>query len=455
MYNFASQIQQPQAQNPLAQAAQFSQIQNGQTQNALAQAQLNGVNKAQADQDALTAKLQALGPGATASDAANAAMGLGQVSNALAFQKSDMENKVAGSTLAKNTADAEKTKYETAKAQIGGVISSLAVANDRQSAMDLLDAAGKSHQIDQAHVDQMKASIPTDPAQFGAWRQQSLMSSLNGVDQVHAAEKQTELKQTALRDQQSNTIAQGNLGVAQTNAQTQQGQLGVAQGNSKEAARHNLATEGTAQQNANTEQVKALQAAGNVTEAQAKGAMYGQRLKAVEPIITNLQNSKNVNLPMVTAANADSVLTNLKNWAVNNKSTPEERQLAQAILDGTTAIARPQSGAAIGAQELIKFMTQYMPQDGDDKVTLAQKANNRMREANGLQVMAGPAWALNEKLNANLPALPMNSNPTVSNGMPGVNVAPSANRGQPTGGTAPIGTPTPVAGQPGWSVQVH
>ena len=73
------------------------------------------------------------------------------------------------------------------------------------------------------------------------------------------------------------------------------------------------------------------------------------------------------------------------------------QQYRQAQENWVTANLRPESGAAIGVDEMAKEITKYFPQANDKPETIAQKQRARRDTELAMTVRAGPAYKLVEK----------------------------------------------------------
>lgn len=120
-----------------------------------------------------------------------------------------------------------------------------------------------------------------------------------------------------------------------------------------------------------------------LNEGQANAALYADRMRAAEPIISSksdeglsLQNRAASKIPV----------------AGNFLVTPGYQQLEQAQRDFINATLRRESGAVISPSEFENAAKQYFPQPGDSAETVAQKARNRKTAADGIARAAGPAY---------------------------------------------------------------
>jgi hypothetical protein len=75
--------------------------------------------------------------------------------------------------------------------------------------------------------------------------------------------------------------------------------------------------------------------------------------------------------------------------AGNYMISKEYQQYSQAKRNFINSILRQESGAAIGKDEFANAEQQYFPQPGEGPEVIAQKAANRRRVIEGLQVAAG------------------------------------------------------------------
>jgi hypothetical protein len=121
-------------------------------------------------------------------------------------------------------------------------------------------------------------------------------------------------------------------------------------------------------------------AAGKKTEVQAKAEIFANKME---------QSNKSI---------SDSIGTSLSGKIAsglplgNYVQTPEYQKYKQASSNFITALLRQESGAAISKTEFDRYEREYMPQPGDGKEVLAQKAEARRVAIDGMKKGAGPGY---------------------------------------------------------------
>jgi hypothetical protein len=76
----------------------------------------------------------------------------------------------------------------------------------------------------------------------------------------------------------------------------------------------------------------------------------------------------------------------------NYLQSTEYQKYKQAASNFITALLRKESGAAIGKEEFDRYDKEYMPQPGDSREVLAQKAEARQVAIDGMKKGAGPGY---------------------------------------------------------------
>lgn len=139
-----------------------------------------------------------------------------------------------------------------------------------------------------------------------------------------------------------------------------------------------------------------------LTEAQAKATGYYGRARDAEAVLKNLpsrsfggaavgmaQNVKNI--PYIGDA-IGGVVTPLTNPLLD----PAQQKFENAADAFLAAVLRQESGAAISATERSEYRKIYIPEYGDSKEVLAQKAANRATAIEALRTGAGPGVLKNQ-----------------------------------------------------------
>lgn len=122
------------------------------------------------------------------------------------------------------------------------------------------------------------------------------------------------------------------------------------------------------------------------TEGQANAALYADRMKEAEAILSK---------PAISDASANRLQRGLSGVPIygNSLVSPEFQQADQAKRNYINATLRRESGAVISPDEFANAEKQYFPQPGDSKQVLEQKARNRKTAIDGISNAAGPSYA--------------------------------------------------------------
>lgn len=123
--------------------------------------------------------------------------------------------------------------------------------------------------------------------------------------------------------------------------------------------------------------------AGRMTEGQANAALYADRMRQAEPII-----SANERAGLDPTGKALEKIPVAGNYAQSS----EYQQLEQARRNFINATLRRESGAVISDEEFKNANIQYFPQPGDKPEVLKQKAANRRAAIDGISRAAGPSY---------------------------------------------------------------
>lgn len=121
-----------------------------------------------------------------------------------------------------------------------------------------------------------------------------------------------------------------------------------------------------------------------MTEGQANAALYADRMRASEKVISEMEAE---GLDPVTRGIAKIPLAG--NYLVGSRF----QQLDQAKRDFINATLRRESGAVISPAEFESADKQYFPVPGDSSETLAQKKQNRRIALEGISRAAGKSYA--------------------------------------------------------------
>lgn len=122
------------------------------------------------------------------------------------------------------------------------------------------------------------------------------------------------------------------------------------------------------------------------TEGQANAALYAQRMKDAEAVLSR---------PEIEAASGSAQQRLFSNvpMAGNYIVSKEYQQAEQAQRNFINAVLRRESGAVISPAEFENAQKQYFPEPGDSQEKLALKRQNRMTAIQGIENAAGPQYA--------------------------------------------------------------
>lgn len=121
-------------------------------------------------------------------------------------------------------------------------------------------------------------------------------------------------------------------------------------------------------------------AAGKKTEVQAKAEIFGNKMELANKSITD----------DVGTSLAGKIASGIP--LGNYAQSAEYQKYKQASSNFITAMLRQESGAAIGPAEFQRYDREYMPQPGDSREVLAQKAEARRVAIEGMKKGAGPSY---------------------------------------------------------------
>lgn len=130
-----------------------------------------------------------------------------------------------------------------------------------------------------------------------------------------------------------------------------------------------------------------------LTEGQSNALMFATRMEDANKEIAALA-ARGTLMPSVAKQSAENVpvLGRVLGAAVNVTQTAEQQQVEQAKRNFINALLRKESGAAIGQDEFRNADRQYFPQVGDSAAVIEQKRRNRELAAKTM-MMAVPEQA--------------------------------------------------------------
>lgn len=235
--------------------------------------------------------------------------------------------------------------------------------------------------------------IPTDPAGFARWQQQSvvgmdrfLSSTAPRPQQIRAGDR------VVIVDMNPNSPTYGQeQGAVDVNATPGQQMvheraLARAQGREDLAANKPPAgyrwTAGGALEPIPGGPADKTAGPGRpapaLTEGQSNALMFAARMEDANKEIAALA-ARGTLMPSVAKQSAENVpvLGRVLGAAVNVTQTAEQQQVEQAKRNFINALLRKESGAAIGQDEFRNADRQYFPQVGDSPAVIEQKRRNR------------------------------------------------------------------------------
>ena len=223
--NIALGVKPLQVENPMNQYAMLSQIQAGQNQNALAQYQLAASKRAEESQNIqnqLYAKHYNAETGQVNKQglmADLAAQNQGVLIPKLQAQFTEEEHKqnVNKEVLARTSG----LQYTQQMKQYNNAISHIGALNTPQEAIASIKESLAKGDIDQAKADTLVESLNAAP-NFLDWKKKIVLGSMEGKDQLHQQYQEATLGETIRSHKVNESIAGGNLNVAQSNLKINQ-----------------------------------------------------------------------------------------------------------------------------------------------------------------------------------------------------------------------------------------
>jgi hypothetical protein len=233
-------------------------------------------------------------------------------------------------------------------------------------------------------VEQMAASIPTDPQGFQRWRQQAAIGMEKFMQEQRMLAANAE---TARHNVAGEKTAAGNLALARErlnfDKSAPRGQFletptGYVLGDPRAGTvAPVLGPDG--------KQVQGKAADRALTDSQAKANLFGSRMQEADKILSSL-TGKYSPAAVQTKMGAEKLpgIGGAAGWAGNAMLSEESQQAEQAMRDFVNAVLRRESGAVISDSEFANAQKQYFPQPNDTDKNLKQKARNRQIAIEGL-----------------------------------------------------------------------
>lgn len=128
------------------------------------------------------------------------------------------------------------------------------------------------------------------------------------------------------------------------------------------------------------------------TEFQGKSATFGSRAQEADRILQELDGQYSpAGINFKQYAGNIPIVGGISGASANSALSDASQKAEQAQRDFVNAVLRQESGAAIGKDEFDNAKKQYFPQPGDGKEVIAQKAANRKLVIQGFLNNAGNA----------------------------------------------------------------
>lgn len=207
--------------NPLRTVQQYEndiiagrQGQQALQQNALAlevgQAGLQDRRRALQEQDAIRGAISALGPSASPDSQINALRGLGTptaYAQAESLQKQMLDRQKQGAEIGKYEADAKAKQLETQYKALEYGVQSLQAAQTPEQAAQMINGGVTGGHWSMQDAQELLRSMPRDPMQFPAWREQQMQRVLPAKEAIEAQYKQ----RTATETERANKARESGL----------------------------------------------------------------------------------------------------------------------------------------------------------------------------------------------------------------------------------------------------
>lgn len=342
-----------------------------------------------------------------------------------AFEQADaLDRRAAEAQRAQTGADAQKQEAMHQRLKVYREALGGGMVTDPQAAAQWLraqyeDPATSEYMLRLAGpFDAAAKRIPTDPAGFARWQQQSVIGMDKFIQSTAPKPQQVRVgDRVAIVDMNPNSPTYGteqqSIDVNATPGQQMLHERAVAKAQGRGAAPVGRSSGGASSGGKAPSGYRwaaggALEAipggpadkgasAGKppaaLTEGQSNALMFGARMGAANEEIDQLA-AKGTNMPSVLKQSAENIplVGRMAGAAVNSTQTPAQQQVEQAKRDFINALLRKESGAAIGQDEFKNADRQYFPQVGDSPAVIAQKRRNR-ELAQQTMMMAVPEHA--------------------------------------------------------------
>ncbi len=314
-------------------------------------------------------------------------------------------------------ADTQAKLVATKRKAFEYVIQGLQMANDPQTAAQMVSGAVAQGAMSMQQAQQFAAGIPQDPAQFAQWRVGTLRSILAAKDQLPKIETRnlggtTDTIATDVFGNGSRVInsARNTMtpGEGARLAEDRR-QFGIREARMAET---DNATVGKPFEVTGPDGVPILvrqDKKGNITrvdgfgpkagagkplnDAQSKALLFGSRMQESNKTLSELED-EGVLRPGAVSQTAQSAaglvpfmgdkLAEVAATGTNWTQSPEQQRVDQAQRDFINAVLRRESGAVISPSEFANAARQYFPAVGDKPEQIAQKRRNRELATRGI-----------------------------------------------------------------------
>lgn len=377
--------------------------------------QVRAAQQAEDDQNRMMNILRGLPSDVTDADRVNALRGGGFFNQADSLEKSLIDRRKGEASAMKDEQDAQKQKILNAHTLLQHGIQSLQTADTRDQAIAAINDGVSKGYWSMADAQKRAASIPSDPAQYQQWRQNSLKAILDAKEQLPKIDTRntggsTETLsidpvtgQTRVVNSVQNTQSPDN---AATVAATIRGQ-NLTDARAREATAATMTKPFEVTGPDGTPMLVQQDKRGNVvpvqgfgpkagaakplTEGQAKANLFGTRMQESHAILNDLADQGVTRGSLVKqGAEAVPLIGGGLGMLANSMATPQQQQVEQAQRDFVNAVLRRESGAAISSSEFDSAKKQYFPQPGDSREVMAQKKRNRETAIQGMLAEVPP-----------------------------------------------------------------
>lgn len=271
--------------------------------------------------------------------------------------------------ITKKTVDAKKAEVDTVGNSLKNYRAALDYVDTPEGAVRWLraqyaDPVVGQHLQGMGPLEAAISRIPTDPQGFQQWRMQAGMGMEKFQEHLLKTRQQNE---TERNNRAQNTVAQGQLAVAQGNLNQRKQEFGYQQAKDAQERKDKLS---------GADQSK-------ITEGERKAATLLMRLRGSQKQLETVLSTS------PSAAKPGLLSETLRNVPIVGGDTPanlvtdQNRQRVEAaqldILDAALTLG---TGAAYTKEQLRGYARSYFPQIGDDKATVEDK---RVRLSNLIQ----------------------------------------------------------------------